>query len=112
MSVFFGVDEGDAAMKRAADQGYGCVNALDYTQEEINQHLGGLFDRYQEFNLDSYARCGFAVSLARIDDKPVPPWSADLTAWHLGQAWGVSTQEAATLLSENSHRLLAIMKQR
>ena len=49
---------------------------------------------------------------ARIDDKPVPPWSADLTAWHLGQAWGVSTQEAATLLSENSHRLLAIMKQR
>lgn len=49
---------------------------------------------------------------ARIDDKPVPPWSADLTAWHLGQAWGVSTQEAATLLSENSHRLLAIMRQR
>ena len=49
---------------------------------------------------------------ARVDDKPVPPWSADLTAWHLGQAWGVSTQEAATLLRENSHRLLAIMKQR
>jgi TatD DNase family protein len=30
---------------------------------------------------------------AQVDDKPVPPWSADLTARHLGQAWGISTQE-------------------
>ncbi|GEO02231.1 hypothetical protein NSE01_40630 [Novosphingobium sediminis] len=72
MSIFFGVDDGDAAMKRASELGYGCVNSLDYTQEEIDQHLEGLFSRYQEFNLDSYARCGFAVSLARIDDKPKP----------------------------------------
>jgi catechol 2,3-dioxygenase-like lactoylglutathione lyase family enzyme len=69
MNVFFGVDDGDAAMQRAAALGYGCVNALDYTQAEIDQHLGGRFSRYQEFNLDSAARCGFAVSLARIDDK-------------------------------------------
>lgn len=70
MNVFFGVDDGDAAFERASAHGYGCVNALDYTQDEIDQHLGGLFSRYQEFTLDSGARCGFAVTLARIDGKP------------------------------------------
>lgn len=70
MNVFFGVDDGDTAMGRAAAQGYGCVNALDFTQDEIDQHLGGRFSRYQEFTLNSGARCGFAVTLAQIDEKP------------------------------------------
>lgn len=69
MSVFFGVDDGDSANERAAAQGYGCVSALDYTQKEIDLHLGGRFTRYQEFTLDSATRCGFSVSLARIDEK-------------------------------------------
>ena len=69
LNVCFGVDDGDAAFERASAQGYGCVNALDYTQEDIDQHLGGLFNRYQEFFLDSHARCGFAVALVRIDEK-------------------------------------------
>jgi methylmalonyl-CoA/ethylmalonyl-CoA epimerase len=69
MNVFFGVDDGDAASERASALGYGCVNALDYSQKEIDQHLGGLFNRYQEFTLDSSARCGFAITLARIDEK-------------------------------------------
>lgn len=69
MNVFFGVDDGDAANERASALGYGCVNALDYSQKEIDQHLGGLFNRYQEFTLDSSARCGFAITLARIDEK-------------------------------------------
>ena len=73
MNVFFGVDDGDAASERASAQGYGCVNALDYTQKEIDQHLGGLFARYQEFTLDSGGRCGFAVTLARIDEKCLSP---------------------------------------
>jgi catechol 2,3-dioxygenase-like lactoylglutathione lyase family enzyme len=70
MNVFFGVDDGDAANERALAQGYRCVNALDYTQEEIDLYLGGLFARYQEFTLASNARLGFAVTLARIDEKP------------------------------------------
>ena len=70
MNVFFGVDDGDAAHARASALGYGCVNALDYTQDEIDQHLGGLFSRYQEFTLNSGAQCGFAITLAQIDDKP------------------------------------------
>lgn len=69
MSVFFDVDDGDAAMEKAAAQGYRCTHSLDYTQGEIDQHLGGLFKRYQEFNVDTSARCGFAVSLARIEKK-------------------------------------------
>ena len=69
MNVFFGVDDGEAASERASAQGYRCVNALDYTQDEIDRHLGGLFSRYQEFTLDSTARCGFSVTLARIDEK-------------------------------------------
>lgn len=72
MNVFFGVDDGDVAMQRASAQGYACVNALDYTQDEIDQHLGGMFSRYQEFTLDSGTRCGFAISLARIDEKTQP----------------------------------------
>lgn len=69
LNVCFGVDDGDAAYRRASGQGYGCVNALDYTQEEIDRHLGGLFSRYQEFFLDTHARCGFGVALVRIDEK-------------------------------------------
>lgn len=70
MNVFFGVNDGEAAIQRAAALGFGCVNALDYTQDEIDQHLGGRFTRYQEFTLDSAASFGFAVTLARIDEKP------------------------------------------
>lgn len=69
MNVFFGVDDGEAASERASALGYRCVNALDFSQEEIDQYLGGLFTRYQEFTLDSSEQLGFSVTLARIDQK-------------------------------------------
>lgn len=69
MCVFFDVDDGDEAMRRASTHGYGCVNALDYTQDEIDRHLGGHFSRYQEFVLATGERCGFGVCLARIESK-------------------------------------------
>lgn len=69
MNVFFGVDDGNAAVERASALGYRNVNALDYTQDEIDTHLGGLFTRYQEFTLDSHERCGFSITLARLDKK-------------------------------------------
>lgn len=69
MCVFFGVDDGDAAMRRAATHGYSFVNALDYSQDEIDRHLGGHFSRYQEFVLATGERCGFGICLARIDGK-------------------------------------------
>ncbi|MCP1471704.1 catechol 2,3-dioxygenase-like lactoylglutathione lyase family enzyme [Sphingobium sp. OAS761] len=70
MTVFFGVDDGDAAMARANDAGFACVHGLDYTQAEIDAHLGARFSRYQEQMIDSVERCGFTVALARLDPKP------------------------------------------
>ncbi len=69
MSVFFNVDDGEAAMERASRHGYRNVHSLDYSQAEIHQHLSGMFGRYQEINLDTGDSCGFAVSLARIEPK-------------------------------------------
>ena len=69
MNIFFNVSDGEAAMERAVGQGYESVHSLDYTQTEIDQHLGGLFRRYQEFTLNPRERCGFTVSLARIEAK-------------------------------------------
>lgn len=69
IGVFFNVGNGEAALDRAKLQGYNSVHSLDYTQAEIDRHLGGLFQRYQEFNLDTGERCGFTVSLARIEAK-------------------------------------------
>lgn len=70
MNVYFGVTDADAAMARAAASGYSLIHGLDYRQDEIDQHLGGLFCRYQEFVLASVDKCGFNASLARIDWKP------------------------------------------
>jgi methylmalonyl-CoA/ethylmalonyl-CoA epimerase len=69
MNVYFGVDDADAAKAQASAAGFSTIHALDYTQDEIDQHLGGLFSRYQEFVLASADRCGFNASLARIDQK-------------------------------------------
>ncbi|MCP5395208.1 MAG: VOC family protein [Sphingomonadaceae bacterium] len=70
MNVFFGVDDADKANERASVHGHACVHVLDYTQDEIDQHLGGLFTRYQELTLNTAETCGFAITLARIDEKP------------------------------------------
>ena len=69
MNVFFNVTDGEAAMERAGREGYDAIHSLDYTQAEIDQHLGGFFRRYHEFTLDTGKRCGFTVSLARIEPK-------------------------------------------
>ena len=69
MNVFFNVTDGEVALARAIQHGYDSVNSLDYTQAEIDQYLGGMFQRYQEHNLNTSERCGFAVSLARIEAK-------------------------------------------
>jgi TatD DNase family protein len=47
---------------------------------------------------------------AKIDGKPVMPWSAGITASHLGQAWGMTPNEAAHVLNTNARRLLEMMQ--
>ncbi|CAB1368727.1 VOC family protein [Denitratisoma oestradiolicum] len=70
VTVFFGVDDADVAVSRAISAGYACFHSLDYSQDEMDQHLGGRFCRYQESYVSSADRCGFGVALARIDRKP------------------------------------------
>jgi catechol 2,3-dioxygenase-like lactoylglutathione lyase family enzyme len=70
MTVFFGVDDGEVAAARAAAAGFPSLHGLDYSQADIDAHLGGRFVRYQEHMLDSAERCGFTVALARLDPKP------------------------------------------
>lgn len=69
MSVYFNVPDAEKAMDQASQAGFSCLHALDYTQEEIDQHLQGFFKRYQEMVLNSANLCGFSVSLARIEKK-------------------------------------------
>lgn len=69
MSVFFGVDDVDAAQAKAAAAGTGSIHALNYTQQEIDSHLGGKFSRYQEAVLNTAGELGVSVCLARIDPK-------------------------------------------
>ena len=71
MNVYFDVDDADAALARANASGCACLHALDYSQQEIDAHLGGLFSRYQECVLATADRCGFGISLARIEPKGV-----------------------------------------
>ena len=69
MNVYFDVDDAESALARATACDVACQHALDYSQAEIDEHLGGQFGRYQEFVLGTAARCGFGISLARIEPK-------------------------------------------
>ena len=69
MNVYFDVDDPDAALARASASGFTCLHALDYSEQEIDAHLGGLFSRYRELVLATNDRCGFSISLARIERK-------------------------------------------
>lgn len=46
---------------------------------------------------------------AKVDGKPVLPWSGELTARLLAKAWQVPETEAVQILDENSRRLLGLM---
>jgi catechol 2,3-dioxygenase-like lactoylglutathione lyase family enzyme len=69
VNVFFGVSDAGAAKEQAAKAGIETIHSLDFTQEEIDEHLGGLFRKYEEHTLNSAERCGFAMTLAQIDAK-------------------------------------------
>lgn len=46
---------------------------------------------------------------AQVDGKPVMPWSDELTARLLAEAWVMSPLEAANLLNANSRRLIQLI---
>lgn len=69
MNVYFDVDDTESALARATACGVACRHSLDYSRTEIDEHLGGRFDRYEEMVLDTAEQCGFGISLAHIEPK-------------------------------------------
>ncbi|MBW1888328.1 MAG: hypothetical protein JRI52_08275, partial [Deltaproteobacteria bacterium] len=69
MNIVFGVRDADAAKEKAATVGASTFHSLDYSQEEIDNHLDGLFKTYKEHTLDSTGQCGYTVTLGQIDPK-------------------------------------------
>lgn len=49
LSVVFGVQDADRAKQRAEQIGMQAIHSVDYSQEEIAAHLGGLFKKYKEY---------------------------------------------------------------
>ena len=69
MAVAFGVDDADQARDRAEELGMAVLLPIDYSQEEIDQHLQGRFKKYKEYVLNSLESCGFGVLLVQIEPK-------------------------------------------
>lgn len=69
MNVVFGFSDAGVAKGKAESAGVVALHSLDYSQEEIDSHLDGLFKKYEEHVLNSAEQCGFSVTLAQIDPK-------------------------------------------
>jgi len=69
LNVVFNVDDADEGLARAKDLEIQTINAVDYTQEEIDRHLDGLFTRYKEYFLDTGAQLGYGITLGQFEAK-------------------------------------------
>lgn len=69
MAVVFSVDDADRARDRAEEVGINVLVPIDYSQEEIDQHLEGMFRKYKEYVLDTQDKCGFSMMLGQIEPK-------------------------------------------
>lgn len=69
MAVVFSVDDADQARDRAEEVGINVLVPIDYSQEEIDQHLEGMFRKYKEYVLDTQDKCGFSMMLGQIEPK-------------------------------------------
>ncbi len=69
MAVVFGVDDADEARDMAEKSGMSALVPIDYSQNEIDKYLEGMFTKYKEYVLDSTEKCGFSVMLGQIELK-------------------------------------------
>lgn len=69
INVIFGVTDAVAAKQTAESAGIGLVNSLDYSQEDIDAHLEGMFKKYEEYFLNTSQQCGFSMAVAQIELK-------------------------------------------
>ena len=71
INVVFNVDDADESLKGVAAPGVQTINTVDYSQEEIDQHLDGLFTRYKEYFLNTGEQCGYTITLGQFEAKPI-----------------------------------------
>ena len=69
LNVVFNIDNADQALERARAVNIQTINAVDYTQTEIDEHLNGLFSRYKEYFLNTGAQCGYGITLGQFESK-------------------------------------------
>lgn len=69
VNVIFAVSDAGLAKERAASAGITPFNSLDYSQQEIDEHLDGLFCKYEEHFMNSSEQCGYGFTVAQIDPK-------------------------------------------
>ncbi len=69
INVVFGFDDADEPYARAKAMDIATVNTVDYTQEEIDAHLDGLFSRYKEYFLNTGNRSGYGITLGEFQKK-------------------------------------------
>jgi hypothetical protein len=70
LNVVFDVRDADAALERAEAAGIRAMSQVDYSQAEIDEHLGGLFSRYKEHFLNTAEKCGYSITLGQLEKKP------------------------------------------
>ena len=69
MAVVFAVPDADEARDMAEKAGMKVLVPVDYSEQQIDEYLEGMFKRYKEYVLDSIEKCGFSIMLAQIEPK-------------------------------------------
>lgn len=69
MNVVFNYNSVADALSQAKSKGVECSHSLDFTQQEIDEHLDALFNKYEEHVLNTSSECGFSITLAQITEK-------------------------------------------
>lgn len=69
VGAVFCVDDVDAVHDKAKEMGIGVVALIEYDQEQIDRHLGGLFRKYKEYMLRSADVNGVGAIVGQIEPK-------------------------------------------
>jgi methylmalonyl-CoA/ethylmalonyl-CoA epimerase len=69
MAVIFAIDDAEEALANAERMGVGLMIPIEYSQDQIREHLQDRFRKYKEYVLNSTDSCGFSVILGQIELK-------------------------------------------
>lgn len=69
VGVVFAVDDVEQARQAAERRGIAIYYTVDYSQDEIDQHLQGRFRKYKEYMLDPSGTYGTGPVIGQIEPK-------------------------------------------